>query len=813
MYTTVSLDGGVTLQPNSPLISPTNSINPPAVGFVSDVQRSLSLLGFGHYTGLAFSQGRFFPVWPDNSGITTNNPDGTTNFDLYTTSVLVPTADLSVFVTNSSPVISGAEITYFVIVSNNGPFATTGFVVTNTLPANVTFEGATPSLGGTYTVNGGTLIFNWPGKTLQPQKSLTNLVYVQATTGEYVTNTATVYGPLPDTVPTNNSFTYFVPLEGEDLALSMVLSSTNLVGGQIVTNTITIENLGPAINGNVVVTNIYSANWTNLTVLQAPGSNTIVGNTISFNIGLLPTNQPTTMLVTAVPAGLSTNGVVSAVVSSLDYDPNLTNNGSTLAVSVGGEALALGLTASPGNVTVGLTITYTITVTNLGPSPYGLVTVTNTLSSLVGQVNVIQAPNPPATNGNTLTFPVGAVAANQSATIVFAAVAQSVGTATDTAVVSGPYFNSNSSNDTNHAVVTIAPAPPPVTNFTVTALAGSAFIVWDTSVNATVQVAYGTNASYGSISSLSGPSTHHVVLLTGLMRNATYYFNALSWEGGTLYPTTGSFATVDTLILTTGQASYFGSWLEGSPTLPGIYGSYFNDAVTTQYNPTASATYTPTIPTPGFYNVSAWYPQSANFSTNAQMFVSGATNEIIASVNQTANGGSWQPLATNLYFASGTGGNVVIYNDTGETNRFVAANAMMWSYINSQDYPANGVVPAWWSTFYFGTNAAASASNYAAYVFGAPPNDPAHTPNFWISFPAGNTVMVSFAPYQGGRIYQLQTTTNLLNPHWVTLTNQPAIGTNGTGMFTNGTGYGVFNITHPNAAQSFFRLSAQVVPE
>ena len=761
-----------------------------------------------------FPKAGSFSVWPDNSDITTNNPDGTTNFDLYTASVVVPTADLSVVMTNSNPVISGAEITFFLIVSNNGPFAANDVTVTNILPANVTFEGATPSLGGSYTMNGGTLIFTWHGRTLQVHSSLTNIIYVQATTGEYVTNTATVYSPLPDTVPTNNIFTYFVPLQGEDLELSMVLSSTNLVGGQIVTNTITIENLGPAINGNVVVTNIYSANWTNLTVLQAPGSNTIVGETISFNVGVLPTNQPATILVTAAPAGLGTNGAVSAAVSSLDYDPNLTNNSSALFVSVGGEALALGLTASPSNVTVGQIITYTITVTNLGPSPYGLVTVTNTLSSLVGQVSVIQAPNLPAVNGNTLTFPLGAVAGAQPATIVFSAVAQSAGTATDTAVVVSPYINTNSVNDMNHAVVTIGPAPPPITNFTVKALASSAFIVWDTPLNAaTVQVAYGLTTNYGSISSLSGPSTHHVVLLTGLMRNTNYYFNALSWEGGTLYPTTGSFATVDTLILNTGDASYSGSWPEGSSSLPGIYGSYFNVADTTSYYPTASATYTPQIPVPGFYKVSTWYPQSASFSTNSQMFVSGATNVIIASVNQTINGGSWQPLATNLYFASGTGGNVVIYNDTGETNKFVAANAMMWSYVDSQDYSTNGVVPAWWSAFYFGTNAAAAASNYAAYVFGAPPSDPANTPDFWVSFPAGNTVMVSFAPYQGGRIYQLQTTTNLLNPYWVTLTNQPAIGTNGTGLFTNGTGYGVFNITQPNAAQSFFRLSAQLVPE
>jgi hypothetical protein len=170
-------------------------------------------------------------------------------------------------------------------------------------------------------------------------------------------------------------------------------------------------------------------------------------------------------------------------------------------------------------------------------------------------------------------------------------------------------------------------------------------------------------------------------------------------------------------------------------------------------------------------------------------------------------------VATNLYFASGTGGNVTIYNDTGESNKLVVANAMMWSYNNSQDYSSNGIPPAWWSTLYFGTNTAAANSNFAAYVFGTPPYDPEDTPDYWLSFPASNTVMVTFAPYQGGRTYLLQTTTNLSNPNWLTLTNQPTVATNAVGLYTNGTGYGVFIVTQTNAAQFFFRLSAQLIQE
>ena len=63
---------------------------------------------------------------------------------------------------------------------------------------------------------------------------------------------------------------------------------------------------------------------------------------------------------------------------------------------------------------------------------------------------------------------------------------------------------------------------------------------------------------------------------------------------------------------------------------------------------------------------------------------------------------------------------------------------MRWDYDPAQDYPTNGTVPAWWATYYFGTNAYANPnasgsadadrdgySNYAEYVFGTNPTDAA----------------------------------------------------------------------------------------
>ena len=103
-----------------------------------------------------------------------------------------------------------------------------------------------------------------------------------------------------------------------------------------------------------------------------------------------------------------------------------------------------------------------------------------------------------------------------------------------------------------------------------------------------------------------------------------------------------------------------------------------------------------------------------------------------------------------------------------------------------------------------------AASNYTEYVFGTSPNTPPNGTNFWAAFPATNTINAYFAPVQGGRIYQLQSTTNLSKQNWLTLTNQPVISTNASGLFTNGTGYGVFTASFSNAVQTYFRLAARL---
>jgi len=820
VYTTISTNGGAIFAANKSaiaanfVINPNALVNPPVFGFGSIDAGSGSALGFGNYTGLAFYSGDFYPAWADNSDVALVNPNGPlSNFDVTVSQVVVPSADLTLFVTNSpNPVLSDGVVAYSIDVINNGPSASS-CVVTDVLPANVTFESAVPSVGATYSINGQIFILNVP--TIPAHSSATNLVLVTASYSGYGTNVARVSGPLPDTVPANNTNILVILFEGEDLALAMSTSATNVYGGQIVTNVITITNLGPSANGDVVVSNVFTANWGQFSVLSAgwilaptavtPGTFSTNNNIFVLNVGPLSSNQTTNIVISAVALATAPSGLQVVSVSSLDYDPNPGNNSASTAVAMTPQTIGAGISAPSAQV--GVPLTFTIIVTNFGPSPYGFITVSNVLPPNFSTINIVQSPNPATINGNTIIFPVGAVGSNSTATLIFTAIPQSVGTVTDTIVASSYDY---APSYTNSVLITAAPPATPIENFQVIPAASGAFLVWDTPISATVQVDYGLTPSYGSVSSLGGPSTHHIVLLTGLARDTNYYFDALTWENGTLYVTNGTFATINTLILNTQDATNSGFWTASSSGT-GIFGTYYESAETTVFEPTASATFRPLIPVTGNYDISIWYPQSSAFSTNTPVYVSGATNEIFVSVNQALNGGSWQPLAQDIYFAAGVTGNVEIQNNTGVTNKGVAANGMRWVYDVAQDSPTNGAIPAWWTSFYFGTNNVSGSadadgdgySNFAEFVFGTDPTDASSKLVFTVKPLAGNMVSVNFSPYQGGRVYQLLSSTNLLNPQWLTLTNVATVDTNGNGVFT---------LTQPSATAGFYRLSAALSP-
>ncbi|HSH17148.1 MAG TPA: DUF11 domain-containing protein, partial [Verrucomicrobiae bacterium] len=105
------------------------------------------------------AEDRFFGVTNPGgiSAIKISNTSGGIEVDHLQYGPVPPFADLAVTKLDTpDPVNIGANITYDITVTNNGPVDATGVTLTDTLPAGVTFVSATPSQGtcsGTVTVN------------------------------------------------------------------------------------------------------------------------------------------------------------------------------------------------------------------------------------------------------------------------------------------------------------------------------------------------------------------------------------------------------------------------------------------------------------------------------------------------------------------------------------------------------------------------------------------------------------------------------------------------------------------------------------
>lgn len=134
-----------------------------------------------------------------------NSPvDPATNNKIATdTTTIIPLADISVQVIAPTSVISSTVFTYTLTITNNGPSNATSVILTNYLPAGVTFISSTPA-GPTCTQGGLTVICNLG--VLPSGGTVTIKIAVMAPASkEDLTNQANVTASEGDPTPANNT--------------------------------------------------------------------------------------------------------------------------------------------------------------------------------------------------------------------------------------------------------------------------------------------------------------------------------------------------------------------------------------------------------------------------------------------------------------------------------------------------------------------------------------------------------------------------------------------------------------------------------
>jgi uncharacterized repeat protein (TIGR01451 family) len=333
------------------------------------------------------------------------------------TTPVTPLADLRITKSASpSPLVAGTAATYTVTVTNNGPSPAQGVVVTDTLPPGTTLVTATPSSGScaAATCNLGTIAF--PGTA-----TVTYVVDLNSNLadGSLLANTATVTSTTGDPNPGNESTTITTPVTtSADLRLAKTASPTSPVAGETVTWTITVTNDGPSRARGVSVTDTLPVGATLVSATPSAGTCTPAGAAIDCDLGELADGAAATVTVVAQIGAAALGSLTNtAAVSATTPDPAAGNDTASSAATVVGRAdLAITKQAVTSPIVPGLPATWTISVTNLGPSDAAGVTVTDPAPAGVTWQSA-SASAGPCTTGASVTCSVGTLAAGGSAKI------------------------------------------------------------------------------------------------------------------------------------------------------------------------------------------------------------------------------------------------------------------------------------------------------------------------------------------------------------------------------------------------------------
>jgi len=290
--------------------------------------------------------------------------------------------DLSITKTDSpDPVYAGDYLTYGITVRNNGPIDATNVVVTDTLPAGVTYVSDTDSC-----VQGpvGTLVCSLGDLADGASTSFNILVDVDpdlvAIAGgpTTLTNMAIVGSAQGELDRVNNTATAatFVQEQADLRLFKDCKPDGPLLAGTTGTCFITVENLGPSTARGVTVSDNHFSNGVfNIGVVTTSAGGCVVTpnpqngtGDVNCSLGDVDPGDVVNIHV-PITAALPQDVNDLATARTLTPDPYQGNNFATDGLRFTGAAdLALTKTATPNPVIAGNQLTYDLTVTNNGPS-------------------------------------------------------------------------------------------------------------------------------------------------------------------------------------------------------------------------------------------------------------------------------------------------------------------------------------------------------------------------------------------------------------------------------------------------------------
>ncbi len=230
-------------------------------------------------------------VLTNTASVNASTPDPDPTDNASSTSVTVPSADLSVGKTASpADPRPGTQITYSIAVSNDGPDEAQSVTILDDLPAGTSFVSCSATGSGVCGGAGNSRTISFTSLAAGTSASITLVAQVDAgtTPGTVLVNTASVSTLTPDPDAANNTSSASVTVAAppsSDLSVGKTASPTNPQAGANVTYTIAVSNAGPDDAQSVTLTDTLPAG-TSFVSCSATGSGVCGGagnsRTISF---------------------------------------------------------------------------------------------------------------------------------------------------------------------------------------------------------------------------------------------------------------------------------------------------------------------------------------------------------------------------------------------------------------------------------------------------------------------------------------------------------------------------------------------------
>lgn len=281
------------------------------------------------------------------------DPDTTNNrSDVQTLVVNTNVADIAVSKSGPATALITDTVVYEVVTRNLGSSNATGVVVSDTVPAGVTFLSA--SRGGTLSGN----VVTWPAVDIVNGDAVTDTVITLAAAAGTWTNIAAATSTSTDPDSTNNDgsnaaarVTTVVSV-GADLGITKTDGVTFVIQGTSLTYAVVVSNVGPSAVTGATVTDALPAGlsgvtWTCIAAGGAScagsGSGDLTGELVD-----LPVGDSVTFTVTGTVTGSGTLVNTATVAPPAGtVDPNGANNSATDSDT---QVVVLGVNVTPDGV-------------------------------------------------------------------------------------------------------------------------------------------------------------------------------------------------------------------------------------------------------------------------------------------------------------------------------------------------------------------------------------------------------------------------------------------------------------------------------